>query len=706
MGLSTFLCCGVASAALLAAPAAAQDTEAAVDARADAALSPAEDTALAAERDAGGQKRRIYTPEDFTQFAPRNALDMVRQIPGFSISGSDQRRGLGQADTNVLINGERISGKSNGPVDALSRIPSGNVIRLEIVDGASLDVPGLSGQVLNAVTSSGGISGQFRYTGQFRSRVTEPLLTDGEISVAGGDERTDWNVSFEGDGFRGGADGTELVTDGAGFLIDTRDEVGRFYGDRTILAGAFTRRAENGNILNLNGEGQLYWFRGNEKSLQSGTLDVDRDQQFFEDEDEYNYEVGGDYEFGLLGGRLKLIGLRRYENSAFDFGLDIAFADGRPLEGNRFERQANEAETILRGEYGWSMLGGEWQLSLEGAENILDIDSAFRERDAAGVLVDVALPGASDRVEEQRAESLLTQSRPLSDALQLQLTGGVEYSEITQTGPLGQVRSFWRPKGSAGIDWNASEGLDISARLAREVGQLNFFDFIASVDILDEQQDVTNANLEPTESWVLEVEAAQNLGVFGSATLTLIAERIEGIIDQIPIADGGQAPGNAGDAEIYGAELNLTLLSEGFGWAGTRLEFNGEITESSVNDPLTGLARPISGEEEYEVDLELRHDFAGGDWAAGANLYYDQQSPFERLDERLIFVNQLFTEAFVEHKDVMGLTVRALVGNLTGKQENLFRTIFSDKSNRNVLRSEDRIRGFGTIFTLTVEGSF
>ena len=66
---------------------------------------------------------RTYTPADFARFAPRNALDMLNNVPGFSIDDSDtERRGLGQATGNVLINGERFSGKSTDIFTELRRI--------------------------------------------------------------------------------------------------------------------------------------------------------------------------------------------------------------------------------------------------------------------------------------------------------------------------------------------------------------------------------------------------------------------------------------------------------------------------------------------------------------------------------------------------------------------------------------------------------
>ena len=58
--------------------------------------------------------RQTYFPADFSQFVPRSALDLVKQVPGFNLDEGGGDRGFGQADTNVLINGRRVSGKSNG----------------------------------------------------------------------------------------------------------------------------------------------------------------------------------------------------------------------------------------------------------------------------------------------------------------------------------------------------------------------------------------------------------------------------------------------------------------------------------------------------------------------------------------------------------------------------------------------------------------
>ena len=179
----------------------------------------------------------------------------------------------------------------------------------------------------------------------------------------------------------------------------------------------------------------------------------DRDRRLHEQEREWNYELGGDYEFGLGGGRLKLIGLRRFEHSPFSQTLIQSFADGSPTQGQRFTQVADETETILRGEYRWRGGNADWQVSLEGALNRLDIENGLFERNAAGDFVPVPFPNSAATVEERRAEAILTYGRPLSSNLTLQVSAGGEYSELSQSGAGGLTRTFYRPKGFLNLAW-------------------------------------------------------------------------------------------------------------------------------------------------------------------------------------------------------------------------------------------------------------
>lgn len=145
------------------------------------------------------------------------------------------------------------------------------------------------------------------------------------------------------------------------------------------------------------------------------------------------------------------------------------------------------------------------------------------------------------------------------------------------------------------------------------MGQLNFFDFLARVDLELDRADGSNGNLVPPQSWVHELESSFRLGAFGNANLRTFHEDIADIVDQIPLPGGGQAVGNIS-----------------FGMA----------------------------------------------------------------------------SAFIENKNVAGMTVRGSISNLLDRRNFFDRTVFADRLAGAVSISKSRVRRFGTIFTLEIEGSF
>ncbi|HBW83477.1 MAG TPA: hypothetical protein DEF79_05495, partial [Gammaproteobacteria bacterium] len=96
----------------------------------------------------------IYPAGYFTQFFPVSANDMLSRIPGIDLAlrGGRGGRGLGSGAGEVLINGQRITGKNNGGRSALARISADQVQHIAIIRGTSkeLDVRG-GGQIVNVV---------------------------------------------------------------------------------------------------------------------------------------------------------------------------------------------------------------------------------------------------------------------------------------------------------------------------------------------------------------------------------------------------------------------------------------------------------------------------------------------------------------------------------------------------------------------------
>ncbi len=651
----------------------------------------------------------VFTPEDFARFTPRTALDMVQQIPGFTISEADERRGLGQATENVLLNGKRISGKTNDAITALGRIPAGNVTRIELLEGATLDIPGLSGQVVNVISANtGGVSGQFAWQPEFRARGVSPRLTAGEASISGDLDKVAYTVSIENDAFRNGNDGPEQVFNAAGELLDLRTEQVRSSGENPVFSIALDYSADNGAIANLDLAYGEFNFDRSELSLQSGPGQADRIRDFRNSEDEWNFEGSGDYEFALGRGRLKLIGFQRFEHSPTLNFLRTEFSDGSAATGSRFERVADEGESIFRTEYNWkTAAGSDWQLATEGAFNFLDIEAELQNLDDNGVFQPVQLSGATSRVEELRGEIAATYATTLSDQWSAQSSLGAEYSEISQSGATGQTRAFVRPKGFAALTWRPDEDTNVTLRAERAVGQLNFFDFVASVNVDLANQNVSNPDLVPQQSWLGELVVTQNFAAYGSASMRLFGELISDITDQIPIGQDGEAPGNIDSATRYGLTLNATLLLDPLGWQGARLDIDLQLEDSSVDDPLSGLARPISDNLIRELEAEFRHDIPATQWAYGATYSEGREARVVRLNEIRRFVaTPGDIGVFVEHKDVFGLTINAALRNLAGTEERFVRTAFVERNDGPVAFREQRVRTFGTIVSLSIRGTF
>ncbi|MEA1014204.1 TonB-dependent receptor plug domain-containing protein [Sphingosinicella sp. LY1275] len=651
------------------------------------------------------QGAKSYTPADFARFSPKTALDMLRQVPGFTIQQQDERRGLGQATANVLINGQRMSGKSNDVVTELGRISASNVARIDIVDGATLDVPGLSGQVANIVTAAKGLSGSFAWRPQARLRRTPPRLLNGEASISGTAAGIDYTVSLSNDSYRNGNAGPEIVFTPDRTIIDRRAEVLDVRGEVPKISGSFRRQGSDGSIANLNASASLDYQDIEEISLRSGPGQPDRDRLLTERRREWNYEVGGDYEFALGGGRLKLIGLRSFEHTPYRQILTTDFADGRPRVGDRFEQVADEAETIARGEYRWKSGGADWQVSAEGALNILDVANSLSTLDAAGAFVAVPLPNSVATVEEKRGEIMLSYGRPLSPALTLQSSAGGEYSQLSQSGEAGLTRTFLRPKGFVSLAWKASPRLDVSVKLQREVGQLNFFDFVASANVSGGTTNAGNVNLVPQQSWNLDIEATRNLGPWGTATARLFGRQITDIVDIVPIGETGQAPGNLDSATIYGIQWTSTFNFDPIGWRGAKLDLDLQYQKSRLEDPVTGVHRPINENEFRRIIANFRHDVPETDWAYGWGFENYGNAAGYRLDQRFRFFNNPGNLGiFVEHKDVYGLTVRGSVDNILGTNEAFDRSFYDRRRTNALLFTESRDRFYGPILTVSISG--
>ena len=653
---------------------------------------------------------QVFEPAYFAQFAPRNALDMVDRIPGFSISGGNDQgqRGLGQATQNVIVNGERLSSKSESVRDQLRRIPSTDVVRIEILDGNATSIPGLTGQVANVVYTSNGASGQFEWTTGFRPHNTEAQLFGGEISVIGSSGALDYTVSLSNENNRFGADGPVSITDRDGALIESQYSKlsGKF--DNPKISTAFSYDFGGDVTANLNLSYGSDFFSRKEPETAIDSAGVTRTREALVEEDGPEYEIGGDIQFPFGPGSLKLILLERFERDNYSSSVIDRLSDDSPPRGFRFEQTNGAGERIGRLEYDWKLWGADWQLSGEAAFNRLDRRSRLFELAPGGEFVQLAFPQGNGGVTEDRYDASLSISRSLSSTLSVQVIGAMEFSTIEQTGFAANSRSFKRPKGSFAATWKPRDDFDISVTLAKRVSQLSFGDFLASVSLNNDNQNGGNNELVPYQSYNVEIEANKTFGAWGSLKLEARKAWFEDFIDWFPLPGGGEARGNIGDADRLHLQANATINLDPLGFRGARVDLEVVKRDMNVIDPFTGLNRPFSYDQEGSFEIDFRHDVPGTDWAWGANLDHFDQAPYARRFEiGREWEGKVFGSLFIEHKDVLGLTVRARANNLLGARDYFQRTVFDGPRPEGAVRFEEyRSRRIGPIFRLTVSGDF
>tara|TARA_R100000365_G_C2747786_1_gene78069 strand:+ start:1072 stop:3138 length:2067 start_codon:yes stop_codon:yes gene_type:complete len=664
--------------------------------------------AYAAETEEQISEVTVYTLEDFRQYSPRTALDMVTRIPGFAIQGDNSnQRGFGQAQGNVLINGQRVSGKSNGAVESLGRIVAQNVVRIELVDGSQFDIPGLSGQVVNVVTNGlGKTAGTWSWSSRFRDNLP-PYYNDFNIALSGGKGALGWMFELDSSPERGANNGPEYITDGQGDLLEKRLEDFTHAAEYASVAGSLSWKPASGAVGNLNASYAIYEPDNKEVSKTYPVGGPEGRRLFKGSEDEWAAELGADYELGVGPGRLKTIGLVRREYSPITDEFLRGDVDGSDLSRSLFQQTIDEGEYILRSEYAFGHVAGrDWQIAAEGAFNYLEATSSLREADDGGPLLIVDLTNANSRVEEQRGEISVTHGRQLSPRLSAQVSLGMEVSELSQSGDVSKVRTFTRPKGYASLTWQADDSLKLITRLERDVGQLDFFDFISSVNLNSDNGQTGNSEIVPEQSWTLSLKTEKDFGAWGAATLKVFGASIEDIVDRIPI-DDGDGPGNLDTAWQVGAELEATLKLARAGVPGAEITLSGEWYDSEVTDPLTGETRPINGDTAYYLFSELRHDIPKTNWAWGIGFEGSKNNSFYRLSEVSLEAHPPgFGYVYIEDKDIFGATGRITIGNITNQNDNFWREIHDGSRLDDVLVRETRERDFGQIFTLRLEGTF
>ena len=595
----------------------------------------------------------VYDAEFFAQYNPVTANDMLERIPGLDLSDlgdADDDRGLGTGG-NLLINGQRVAGKSNSTQDQLSRIPAGEVQRIEIIRDTSgaLNVRGAS-EVVNIVLTAT----------ESRSTTTVRLVN-----------RLNHDDTFETGGFVGWAKQTGNLS--ALVNLDLRpnyenrdnrevrlgpngERLGTLFETNIRDQDVFTFSTNLGyNSERHRTQLNLQYSEGSfPRPIRRDFVDftdvgaINSVEEELVDNEQSNWEVGGDYEFSFgSGSRLSLLLLAN--NEIRDFVRERFEADpaAEPLSKELFiDSMLERGEFIAQGNYNFPLTSNQsMRVGLERADTQVDSSLLLGStsgteppsEDYGGLPPVPSSSNLGTRVKEIRYEGFLFHNWTISERSSLESSVVYEDSEISQSGVVNKVRDFqyWRP--SLDYRYNITEAFRIRATVQRRVEQLPFSLFATTTNEEDRDRDVLagNPEIEPETSWNYDVEVEYRLPNDGGVLSSKLSYAdIDNYIGRINATTDPNEPlsamGNVGPARTWAWSTQASLRLTSLNLPNAVVTGTLDLFDSEITDPFLGTKQRIN--ERGRARLEFRHDVAEHGFSYGFDYNYRFLGGFYDID--------------------------------------------------------------------------
>ncbi|MDB5424208.1 MAG: hypothetical protein JWQ29_1624 [Phenylobacterium sp.] len=600
-----------------------------------------------------------YPASYFAALQSQNANEMLSHLPGFTLDTGNSSRGYEGSAGNVLIDGQRPASKTDRLDEILKRMPIGVVERIDLIRGGA---PGIDMQgktvLANVIRRKGAATRLLVAVAQSHDsdgRTVAASRFEGSGSL--GPHKWEFGTFYGRSLDDGAGDGPGVIVraSGARELSDIRTE-----GDNHLAFGSGSVESPvAGGSLRLNGRlySEKYKYDEDDRLIAPVAGAVSDDVVQRTDET----EIGSAFN-RAIGSRanVELVALRQTR----DRSLDEVFAASDTATAFSLNRQSSEAIARAVVKYRFTArLSGE--AGAETALNKLDSHTRFTINGASA-----NLPAANVRVQEKRSELFAKAAWRPADPWTFDAGLRYESSTITSRGDvlLGKTLHYLKPRLAAA--WAPQEATQVRLRLEREVGQLNFDDFVATSK-LTTASGVTagNPNLNPQQAWVAEAELEQRFWGAGSVVLTARHSRLTDAVDRGLDPSGTfDAPTNIGSGTKD--ELALTATVPFARWGLKGLEVKGDVTRrwSSVTDPTTRRKREISGLHPVDWNLSFSYDMPAQRFRWGANLYGSFRETYYRFNLIDTTKYDSYLAPFAEWRATPDITLRFELDNATARE--------------------------------------
>ncbi|MBP02817.1 MAG: hypothetical protein CMM25_08420, partial [Rhodospirillaceae bacterium] len=474
----------------------------------------------------------IYEQEFFNPYRPSSVRDMLDIVPGAAPALKDNsfnqqnRRGLRSQTTQILINGKRLTTKGNAVIDYFERLPATSVKRIEIITGNTREIDAdVGARIINVVLIK-----ESKLTGTWS--VGNVSFTDNQQvptisgSINGEKNKIRYSLSLESRPRQLPRTQINQVFDANFKQTEQRDQKRRMKSRRTVVRARaeytfsdnhtaqinasvanrpITSRKDTELFFNIDMQGQKINNGGSITNLSADNLD---------------YEITGDYSV-TIDPTLKFKGLFVYSSELADennqqslFVNDIS----ESFLSTADDKDETQKEKIIRGTLDWSLNPKHnLEIGLEGAVNSLDKKQRYFDYiNNQPSLRDVF--NADQIITEDRAEIFASHTWSLTKKWEVETGVASEFSKLNQIGSdVNTVRKFNFIKPNIDLYYKPMAQTQFFASVTRDIGQLNFSDFISSLDRDDSEIDSGNPTLVPEKSWDFEFGTEHKLKDQGGA---------------------------------------------------------------------------------------------------------------------------------------------------------------------------------------------
>ncbi len=655
---------------------------------------------------ASDRGRVVYDAAYFSAFAPRTALDMVKQTPGFVFDqGDEELRGFTGAVGNVLIDGERLSAKSQTLSAVLERVPAAEVSRIEILRGAEVAGDASGAAVLANVVRTRTANNGTWDAGVEVTNEQKPMPA-AHFAWSGRQEDRQYSIGANAYTHDHTNPAVREVTDDTGATVaEGRGSVPHRNGEYS-LNGQASLPAGEGKLTVTGQVGYREYEDQWSMRLASPEGDLIEDEQAPFSEDTLTGEFGVNWQQRVGAWDLELVGLatrKNYENDVVSTHFDSTGAQDSVYAQ---AVQQDSGETIVRGTLTRSVARGRLETGGEVAINTLDGSSELTA-DLGNGPVPVDIPNANLSVEEKRAEGFVAYATPLDSHWSFDARLAVETSRLEFTGDTDQSVSltYVKPR----VQFTRKFGPhQLQMRVFRDVGQLDFTDFVSTAALADDVIEGGNPDLRPQTAWAVELDTDLRFPGDAALRVRLFKHFLDDVVDLVPVGPPEaqfDAPGNIGEGSVIGAQISLRVPLGRLLPGGT-FSVNSTLQDAEVRDPITGAKRDISSFPENELTAELRQDIAASKLAWGLHFESEAANTDYGLREIDSFRQLRMLNAFVETTFIEGFKIKLAANNITSDTEKRDRQFYlPDRNEPLALRELSHFRP-GTWWTLTASSTF